>query len=48
MNPRLWRRIFVPWNWIPGDRGGLGKVFYGDIQAEARSSDNKTLRYELE
>lgn len=33
MNPRLWRRIFVPWNRIPGESGGLGNFFDGDIQA---------------
>jgi hypothetical protein len=38
MNPRLWRRISILWNRIPGQSGGFGKVFDGDIQAEARSS----------
>lgn len=40
MNPRMWRRIFLPWNWIPGKSGGFEKVFDADIQAEARSSYN--------
>jgi hypothetical protein len=26
VTPQIWRRISVPWNGIPGESGGLGKV----------------------